>query len=541
MPDVITNNPFDHFDHQLPTVVNGPFNRMPVFSTMGRGPRGEKGERGFPGKASRKDFETVKKMVAEQSLEAGDICRTLGFHEAGDGGAAWYKIVSHAEPNDMDILELDSGLFAELQITETYVTPEMFGAYGDGEHDDTEYINKALSYKKVYLNSKIYNITTITLPANTTLIGSGFDSIINGIDETLNTIVVDGLSYNIYISNIKIQHGLNCIFIKEPSQPNDFHYKNMYVDTIRLEGAKQNGLYAENGNYNINFRNFYFYNNGNHGCHFRTTDSSFSNGYCEKNVHSGFYNQSNNNKIDAVKVLWNGRGEDDWAFISYGHRNQISNIEAQDNFCNGIQIRGDNNIAINMLSDSNGYDFPNAGVQDQPYATFAKIDGWQNIYTGSCSQYSVDVYGKTMKYGYCIVGQANDVDITMDARLLTSKDDLIDPSSTPTLSPTISKCFKCVCNTVLNADESIEIKNDNPSAIFVIAWGTWNSSVLFFAFPNNYNAPVVRQIASYSGNPVSLTVEAFERWGMKITNPSSSTQHPLVVYAIEKTDDLRCM
>ena len=44
MPDILTNNPFDHIDSPLPTVANGPFNRVPVFSTMGRGPRGEKGD-----------------------------------------------------------------------------------------------------------------------------------------------------------------------------------------------------------------------------------------------------------------------------------------------------------------------------------------------------------------------------------------------------------------------------------------------------------------------------------------------------------------
>lgn len=40
----LTNNPFDHVDSPLSTIMNGPFNRIPIFSTMGRGPRGEKGD-----------------------------------------------------------------------------------------------------------------------------------------------------------------------------------------------------------------------------------------------------------------------------------------------------------------------------------------------------------------------------------------------------------------------------------------------------------------------------------------------------------------
>ena len=46
---ILTNNPFDHVDSPLPTIMNGPFNRVPVFSTMGRGPRGEKGDTGATG------------------------------------------------------------------------------------------------------------------------------------------------------------------------------------------------------------------------------------------------------------------------------------------------------------------------------------------------------------------------------------------------------------------------------------------------------------------------------------------------------------
>lgn len=47
---LLTNDPFSYFDHTpgLPTAARPPFNRVPVFSTMGRGPRGEKGEKGDP-------------------------------------------------------------------------------------------------------------------------------------------------------------------------------------------------------------------------------------------------------------------------------------------------------------------------------------------------------------------------------------------------------------------------------------------------------------------------------------------------------------
>lgn len=81
-------------------------------------------------------YDTVADMQADTTLTAGMICHTLGFYAAGDGGAAWYQVTDDAIANGMDIIALENGMYAVLQITESYVTPEMFGAYGDGVHDD---------------------------------------------------------------------------------------------------------------------------------------------------------------------------------------------------------------------------------------------------------------------------------------------------------------------------------------------------------------------------------------------------------------------
>lgn len=197
------SNPFDHMlphDGPYPTVaMPQPFNRVPVFSTMGRGPRGEQGERGFPGEASRKDFETVADMVAEGSLEAGDICHTLGFHAAGDGGAAWYQVTDDATANGMDIIALENGLYAELQITEAYVTPEMFGALGDGEHDDTVSIKAAMQANSVI----VFNTKTYLISEDITLIGNYFD--LNGATIDSNNYIVK-LSQESKITNGTLLH-----------------------------------------------------------------------------------------------------------------------------------------------------------------------------------------------------------------------------------------------------------------------------------------------------------------------------------------------
>ena len=83
-------------------------------------------------------YETVADMQADTTLSSGMICHTNGFHTSGDGGAAFYKITATGTANGMDILACQGGLIATLVITEAYVTPEMFGAYGDGSHDDSD-------------------------------------------------------------------------------------------------------------------------------------------------------------------------------------------------------------------------------------------------------------------------------------------------------------------------------------------------------------------------------------------------------------------
>ena len=82
-------------------------------------------------------FDTVDAMSKALLLFAGMTCRTLGFHEAGDGGGALYHIVSDGDVNGMDVIACQHGLKASL----VHDDPKVFnarqcGAYGDGEHDD---------------------------------------------------------------------------------------------------------------------------------------------------------------------------------------------------------------------------------------------------------------------------------------------------------------------------------------------------------------------------------------------------------------------
>lgn len=77
-------------------------------------------------------FDDVSTMKSYTGLIVGNLCRTQYFADASAGGGAWYIIKSTGTDNGMDVIALDSGLYAHLVITEGRITPEMLG-YTSGD------------------------------------------------------------------------------------------------------------------------------------------------------------------------------------------------------------------------------------------------------------------------------------------------------------------------------------------------------------------------------------------------------------------------
>lgn len=98
------------------------------------------------------EYATAQNMMESTCIKVG-YAHTLGFYEVGDGGAAYYTVGGEGEPNGMDVLECRKGLVAVLNPGEL-VTPEQFGAKGDGNKYSDQQIDKGNSdnlttYRKV--------------------------------------------------------------------------------------------------------------------------------------------------------------------------------------------------------------------------------------------------------------------------------------------------------------------------------------------------------------------------------------------------------
>ena len=126
-------------------------------------------------------YNTKDDMVADKRVHLNDTLMTCGYAEVNDKRGSFYKAVASTSAK---AIALQNDLYAEpfelADFIQNYVTPEDFGAVGDGITDDTVAINKALEHSNVLnMNAKTYLVsadqeTAIAINANNkTIIGNG--------------------------------------------------------------------------------------------------------------------------------------------------------------------------------------------------------------------------------------------------------------------------------------------------------------------------------------------------------------------------------
>ena len=129
-------------------------------------------------------YDTVSDMLSSTNLIDGSYAKTLGYYSANDGGGATYKIVDDDSltVDNLFVLELTSGLKAQIIIENNKLNPLQFGAKNDNSVDLTNLFNSLIAsdYKTIYLPQGQYKIEgTVDMKSNLLIEGNGTTAQIN--------------------------------------------------------------------------------------------------------------------------------------------------------------------------------------------------------------------------------------------------------------------------------------------------------------------------------------------------------------------------
>lgn len=227
-------------------------------------------------------YNTKDDMAADKGVHLNDTLMTCGYAEVNDKRGSFYKAVASTSAK---AIALQNDLYAEpfelADFIQNYVTPEDYGAVGDGITDDTVAINKALEHTNVLnMNAKTY---LVSANQETTVAIMAMGKTINGNGATIKIKPVSGEHYRIInaegntkISNLTIigerdnhigtsgEWGMG-IYLCNSNYANieNVTIKNCWGDGIYL--GSENSQTGENGCANVTITNCIIDNNRRNG------------------------------------------------------------------------------------------------------------------------------------------------------------------------------------------------------------------------------------------------------------------------------------
>lgn len=180
-------------------------------------------------------YDTLADLKSATNLIDGSFAETLGYHAKNDGGGALYKIrykIPEESTDNGSVIRLDNfattNLVAEL-IPGRQVTPNHFGAYGDGIHDDILACRACHNYaidKNIEMGGVRRSIYGISEPLQLLLNGYDFN---NATFKALNT-----------MSEVILFHPFRSSSAKIPNE----YLKNIIVD---CDGKADYGIHLDQG------------------------------------------------------------------------------------------------------------------------------------------------------------------------------------------------------------------------------------------------------------------------------------------------------
>lgn len=162
-----------------------------------------------------RSVETVEQLKA-MDLDVNAKVRTLGYHNINDGGGSLYLITDTKEDNNY-YEDMNNGKYAQLIIENNTIAPQQFGAYGDGENDDTIPFQKCIDFAEniiisndvISKNEYVVRLSGIYKITNTLILSPYLTYELKG-DPTIMSYLTDGTAVHIkYRNNITNDNPIN--------------------------------------------------------------------------------------------------------------------------------------------------------------------------------------------------------------------------------------------------------------------------------------------------------------------------------------------
>lgn len=264
-------------------------------------------------------FDTVNDMVNAPNLINGSFARTLGYRAKNDGGAGLYKIRTITNDDVVDggsIIEMaDDSLIAEL-IVDDKLVPEQFGAYGDGTHDDLQYLNTCRNF------CATNHIIMSGLHSSIYAVSDGFD-LTTGCSYDFNLATFKALNAMTYVIRCRISRNvgeevrneyIKNVIIDCDNKADYGFFQDIFgwsqlIDNIRVLNHSTIGIYIKTGQVRLNNCKIeqMLMNKSTVGLYLESSDNEVSN-IVIRNCTTGIRIKGENNSISEAHPVMNTDG-----------------------------------------------------------------------------------------------------------------------------------------------------------------------------------------------------------------------------------------
>lgn len=297
-------------------------------------------------------FDTVEDMKTH-SFKEGEVCTTLGYYSRNDGGGATYKIeYAPAKVEDkanIHYLYTSDTLRAIFVSLDGDVTPEQFGAYGNGYRDDYNAIKKCIDsgYNVNFIKSHKYKINTaLPLSSNLNLDFNGttlIPSYCDGLSKTYSSTEPPVEYVNIRNVILDMENGSNGFNLQHPMK--HARFSNIRIKNLKLNGFKIadiedchiNNCTIEAAEFLTNPIGINISGNIKSGVGLNITDSDFVNLSPAVMVSIALDNHSNSITLDNCRINRDGLEKDDFAnailFINGNINASVNNLKVSNLKC----------------------------------------------------------------------------------------------------------------------------------------------------------------------------------------------------------------